>query len=90
LNLSPRARRRKWHQARLVVSLEKTGQKRSSDLRPTVWSCHFLALAHHQLGNKDDAAAWRAKAVLPKDADWEDAMIDRYLRREVEAELKRQ
>ena len=53
-----------------------------------IFSCHFLALAHHKLGNKDQAREWFAKAVLPKDANWEDAMIDRYLRREVEAELK--
>jgi len=55
----------------------------------TIWSCHFLALAHHKLGNADQARAWFAKAVLPKDASWEDAMIDRYLRPEVEAESKR-
>jgi len=54
----------------------------------TIWSCHFLALAHHKLGNADQARDWFAKAVLPKDASWEDAMIDRTLRREVEAELK--
>jgi hypothetical protein len=64
------------------------GQKRSSDLQPSTWSCHFLALAHHKLGNKDEAQVWRAKAVLPKDAPWEDALIDRYLRREVEAGIK--
>jgi hypothetical protein len=56
----------------------------------SIWSCHFLALAHHRLGDKDQAAAWRAKAALPKDAPWDDAMIDRYLRREVEAEMKKQ
>ncbi len=50
--------------------------------------CHFLALAHLQLGNAEQARDWFAQAVLPKDAPWEDAMIDRYLRREVEAELK--
>lgn len=39
------------------------------------------------ISSQAGAAAWRAKAVLPKDANWEDAMIDRYLRREVEAEF---
>ena len=53
--------------------------------RPSVWSCHFLALAHHKLGNAKDAAHWRSQAVLLKDANREDAMIDRTLRREVEA-----
>ena len=46
------------------------------------------SLAYHQLRNHAEARAWLAKAALPKDAFWEDAMIDRYLRREVEAELK--
>jgi len=64
-----------------------TGQERSPVLRPSIWSCHFFALAHHKLGNKDQARDWFAKAVLPKDAPWEDAMIDRYLRREADAEL---
>ena len=66
-----------------------TGQERSPVLRPSIWSCHFLALAHHKLGNRDQAREWFAKAVLPKDASWEDAMIDRTLRREVEGELKK-
>ena len=56
---------------------------------PSVFSCHFLALAHHKIGNNDQAQKWFAKAVLPKDAPWEDAMIDRYLRREVDAELSK-
>ena len=47
----------------------------------------MLALAHDRLGNKERPAAWLAKAVLPKDAPWEVALIDRFLRREVEAEL---
>ena len=51
----------------LMHSHKLRGQNRSSNLRPSVWSCHFLALAHHELGNKDEAAAWRAKAV-PKRA----------------------
>ena len=46
------------------------------------------ALAQHKLGNAKDAAHWRSPAALPKDANWEDAMIDRYLRREVEATIK--
>lgn len=40
------------------------------------------------IDSQDDAAARRANAVLPEDAGWEDAMIDRYLRREVEATIK--
>ena len=56
----------------------------------TIFSSHFLTLAHHKLGNQKEAARWQSQAVLPKDANWEDAMIDRYLRREVEAEIKRQ
>jgi WD40 repeat protein/serine/threonine protein kinase len=52
---------------------------------PSMWTCHFLTLAHHQLGQKEQAEAWRRQAVLPKDAPWDQAMIDRYLRREVEA-----
>ena len=56
----------------------------------SIWSCHFLALAHRKLGNKDQSREWLAKAVLPKDANWEDAMIDRTLRREVEADLKKE
>jgi len=70
--------------------VRKTGQERSPVLRPSIWSCHFLALAHHKLGNHDDARAWFNKAVLPKDAPWEDAMLDRTLRREVGTELKKQ
>ena len=54
------------------------------------FSCHFLALAHHKLGSKDQAREWLSKAVLPKDANWEDAMIDRTLRREVEADMSKQ
>ncbi|GEM_PF-3458492 len=65
------------------------GQKRSSNPQSSIWSCHFLALAHHKLGNADQARDWFATAVLTKDASWEDAMIDQYLRREVEAELKK-
>ena len=68
--------------------VRKDGQERSPVLRPSIFSCHFLALAHHKLGQKDQAQKWFAQAVLPKDAPWEDAMIDRYLRREVEADLK--
>jgi hypothetical protein len=34
----------------------------------THWSCHFLALAHNQLGNEKQARAWLAKAVVPRNA----------------------
>jgi len=63
-----------------TTSLELRGQA-----KPSLWSCHFLTLAHYQLGQKDQAQAWRRQAVLPKDVPWDEAMIDRYLRREVEA-----
>ena len=72
----------------LMESYKLRGQNRSSNPH-SVWSCHFLALAHHKLGNAKDAAHWRSQADLPKDATWEDAMIDRTLRRDVEAELSK-
>ena len=72
----------------LMLSQKPRGQNRSSNPH-SIWSCHFLALAHQKLGNAKEAAQWRSQAVLPKDANWEDAMIDRTLRREVEARLKK-
>jgi hypothetical protein len=48
---------------------------------------HFLALTHHALGDTDQAAYWRLKSVFPADAPWPVPIIDRLLRREVDAEL---
>jgi hypothetical protein len=48
---------------------------------------HFLALAHHALGDKDKANYWRFKNRLPADAPWPVPIVDRLLRREVELEV---
>ena len=80
-----RAPRSKWLDEMKSRS-GRSGRPQSSKSRPG----SFLALAHHQLSNHAECRAWLAKAVPTKDAPWEDAMIDRFLRREVEAEMKRQ
>jgi WD40 repeat protein len=61
--------------------------KARGDAKPGIFCCHFLALAHHKLGHKDEAKGWLAKAVLAKDAPWREMFIDRALRQEVASVL---
>jgi WD40 repeat protein len=48
----------------------------------STWARMFLALVYRRLDQDDEAAGWRDKAVLPKDADWRERLIHRQLSRE--------
>jgi WD40 repeat protein len=86
-----------WESRELLgATLYRAGQvKRAvAELRQAVdqhgeggstWARLWLALAYQKLGEASEAADWRARARLAKDADWKDKLVHQRLSAELDA-----
>jgi predicted Zn-dependent protease len=69
-----------------VRELERVVKEEGKD--GTLWTKFFLAMAYRQLGHADKAREWRDKAVLEKNAGWEEQLMHEVLAKEFDGMVR--